>query len=119
MPGFWRHRDGVQCVLLQWSVTELRLLLLGETEGSSVGTQLSKGYPGRRCVNDVLESVCGFSSDARFVYLRIPKFIVLDQGVDDREQLSHRGGQGDFLRFAFGEQALVEHSNPGIEPRGH
>ena len=35
------------------------------------------------------KSVWGFSSDARFVWCRVPKHIVLDQRVDDREKFSH------------------------------
>ena len=32
-----------------------------------------------------------------------PQLIGLDERVEDREQLAHRGGQGHFLGFPFGQ----------------
>ena len=37
-----------------------------------------------------------------------PKLIRLDERVQNRQQLSHGGGQGDFLEFALLQQTLVE-----------
>ena len=46
------------------------------------------------------------TSDACFVGF-CPKLIGLDERVEDGEQLSHGGGQGDFLGFAFGQPAAA------------
>jgi len=44
-------------------------------------------------------------------------------GVEDKEEFVHAGGQGDFLGFAGGAEALVEGANgrvvPGGDERGH
>ncbi len=32
-----------------------------------------------------------------------PQLIGLDERIEDREQLAHRGSQGDFLGFPFGQ----------------
>jgi len=48
----------------------------------------------------------GETSDARFVGFR-PKLIGLDERVQDREQLSHGCGQGDFFGFPFSQPAAA------------
>ena len=39
-------------------------------------------------------------------------------GIENRQELAHAGGQGQFLRLARAAQALVERANDGIEARG-
>ena len=103
--------------VLQDTFVRCRLWLPGETEGSFVGTRLPKGYPGRPCVNGAGERL-GLGSDARFIWFVGPQHIVLDQRIEDRQQLSHRGGQCDFLRFALGHEALVKCFDLWIESCG-
>ena len=65
-----------------------------------------------------VEERLGETSDARFVGFR-PELIGLDERVQDREQLSHGRGQGDFLGFPFTQQTLVKGFDSGIESCGH
>ena len=84
-----------------------------------MGTQRLKGYPGRWCVNDDVESVWAFCSDARFIWFGPPKHIVLDQRVQDREQLPHGCGERYFFRFPLTQQVLVKGFDSGVESRGY
>ena len=57
----------------------------------------------------------GQTSDARFV--GFPKRIGLDERVQDGEQFSQGGGEGDFLGFPVRQQTLIKSFDLGIEPR--
>ena len=58
------------------------------------------------------------TSDARWMGFR-PKLIGLDERVEDRDQLSHGGGQSHFLGFPFLQQTLVKGFDSGVESCGH
>ena len=46
-------------------------------------------------------------------------FLVSDHGVEDEQQFSHGGDEGDHLLFAGGDQALVVGSDFGVVSGGH
>ena len=45
----------------------------------------------------------------------MPGSVMLDHCVDDRQELTHAGGNSDFLEFAGRKEALVESLDHGIE----
>jgi hypothetical protein len=51
--------------------------------------------------------------------LRLPRLQITHYGVHDRQQLMHAGREGNLLRFARGQQALVKGFDHGIVARGH
>ena len=47
-----------------------------------------------------------------------PQLIRLDEGIEDRQELSHGCGQGHFFGFSFCQQTLVEGLDGAVPARG-
>ena len=48
----------------------------------------------------------------------MPRAAVADHGVEDDEEFAHGGGDGDFVGFVLGDEAVVEGFDDGIVPYG-
>ena len=50
--------------------------------------------------------------------LHVPRLLVLDQGMENRQELAHTGREGDLGGFPGGAQAMVEGRHNRVVPDG-
>jgi hypothetical protein len=62
-----------------------------------------------------MEQLCCKSSRSSRNLLRTPRSLLFDHRVENNQELTYAGRQGDFLDFPFGQQALIKSFDHRVE----